>query len=190
MVPMTGNKLSVSPEAMERMPRRRTRRWASRRRTSRTKFGISREDQDEFALASQKKAAAARREEEVRAGDRPGARRPLQRQRAEDVRVQASTSCPRPTRRSRGSRRSSRRSRAKGVGHGRQQLAALRRRGRGARDERATRRRRSASSRSAYFRAFATVGVDPAIMGIGPVPAMRKLLAKTGLRSRTSTCSR
>lgn len=33
----------------------------------------------------------------------------------------------------------------------------------------------------AYFRGYATVGVDPAIMGIGPIPAVRKLLAKTGL---------
>jgi acetyl-CoA acyltransferase len=33
----------------------------------------------------------------------------------------------------------------------------------------------------AVFKAFATVGVDPEIMGIGPVPAVRKLLAKTGL---------
>jgi acetyl-CoA acyltransferase len=32
------------------------------------------------------------------------------------------------------------------------------------------------------FRAFVTVGVDPEIMGIGPVPAVRKLLAKTGLQ--------
>jgi acetyl-CoA acyltransferase len=32
------------------------------------------------------------------------------------------------------------------------------------------------------FRAFATVGVDPEIMGIGPVPAVRKLMAKTGLK--------
>src|SRR5438270_981624 len=31
------------------------------------------------------------------------------------------------------------------------------------------------------FRAFAAVGVDPEIMGIGPVPAVQKLLAKTGL---------
>src|SRR3954471_7745303 len=31
------------------------------------------------------------------------------------------------------------------------------------------------------FRAFVTVGVDPEIMGIGPVPAVQKLLAKTGL---------
>jgi acetyl-CoA acyltransferase len=33
----------------------------------------------------------------------------------------------------------------------------------------------------AYFRAFAVAGVPPGIMGIGPVPAVRKLLAKTGL---------
>jgi acetyl-CoA acyltransferase len=33
----------------------------------------------------------------------------------------------------------------------------------------------------AYFRAFAVAGVPPAIMGIGPVPAVRKLLAKMGL---------
>jgi acetyl-CoA acyltransferase len=33
-----------------------------------------------------------------------------------------------------------------------------------------------------YFRAFAVAGVPPAIMGIGPVPAIRKLLAKTGLK--------
>jgi acetyl-CoA acyltransferase len=33
----------------------------------------------------------------------------------------------------------------------------------------------------AYFRAFVSVGVDPAIMGIGPVPAVRKRLKQTGL---------
>ena len=33
----------------------------------------------------------------------------------------------------------------------------------------------------AYFRAFAVAGVPPALMGIGPVPAVRKLLQKTGL---------
>jgi len=35
----------------------------------------------------------------------------------------------------------------------------------------------------AYFRAFAVAGVPPAIMGTGPVPAVRKLLAKTGLKA-------
>jgi len=33
-----------------------------------------------------------------------------------------------------------------------------------------------------YFRAFAVAGVPPAIMGTGPIPAVRKLLAKTGLK--------
>ena len=32
-----------------------------------------------------------------------------------------------------------------------------------------------------YFRAFVTTGVDPTIMGIGPIPAVQKLLAKTKL---------
>ena len=33
-----------------------------------------------------------------------------------------------------------------------------------------------------YLRAYVTVGVDPALMGIGPLPAIKKLLAKTGLK--------
>jgi len=33
----------------------------------------------------------------------------------------------------------------------------------------------------ATFRHFATSGVDPAIMGIGPIPAVQKLLSRTGL---------
>ncbi len=34
----------------------------------------------------------------------------------------------------------------------------------------------------AKFRSFVTVGVDPEIMGIGPLPAVQKLMAKTGLK--------
>jgi acetyl-CoA acyltransferase len=34
----------------------------------------------------------------------------------------------------------------------------------------------------AYFRGFAVAGVPPGLMGIGPVPAVRKLLAKAGLK--------
>jgi len=32
-----------------------------------------------------------------------------------------------------------------------------------------------------YFRGFATAGVDPALMGIGPIPAVKKLLERHGL---------
>ncbi|QGW83288.1 thiolase family protein [Variovorax paradoxus] len=35
----------------------------------------------------------------------------------------------------------------------------------------------------ARIRSFATVGVDPAIMGIGPIPATRKALARAGLNA-------
>ena len=37
--------------------------------------------------------------------------------------------------------------------------------------------------------ASAVAGVDPAFMGIGPVPATRKALARAGLQSPTSTWS-
>ncbi|CDN86148.1 Acetyl-CoA acetyltransferase [Hydrogenophaga intermedia] len=33
----------------------------------------------------------------------------------------------------------------------------------------------------ARIKSFATVGVDPAVMGIGPIPATRKALARAGL---------
>jgi acetyl-CoA acyltransferase len=33
----------------------------------------------------------------------------------------------------------------------------------------------------AWFRGFQVTGVPPEIMGIGPIPAVRKLLARTGL---------
>ena len=42
-----------------------------------------------------------------------------------------------------------------------------------------------------YFRAFATAGVDPAIMGIGPVPAVKKLksmLSSSHGKDKTSPC--
>ena len=35
----------------------------------------------------------------------------------------------------------------------------------------------------ARIRSFATVGVDPAVMGIGPIPATRKALARAGLQA-------
>jgi acetyl-CoA acyltransferase len=40
---------------------------------------------------------------------------------------------------------------------------------------------RSGAKPRAVFRGFAVAGVPPEIMGIGPVPAVRKLLAKAGL---------
>jgi len=59
MVPMTGNKISVSPEAMRRFPTVYTPMGITAENVAK-RFGISREDQDKFALHSQKKAAAAK----------------------------------------------------------------------------------------------------------------------------------
>ena len=44
-----------------------------------------------------------------------------------------------------------------------------------------TKERAGDRERLGYFRSFAVAGVAPDIMGIGPVPAIRKLLQKTGL---------
>jgi len=67
-----------------------------------------------------------------------------------------------------------------GICHRWQQLSAFGRRRRGPRHEQRS-RRQTRNQPLGYFRAYATVGVDPAIMGIGPIPAVQKLLKKTGL---------
>ena len=59
MVPMTGNKLSASPEVMEKFPTVYTPMGITAENVA-SRFKISREAQDKFALSSQKKAAAAR----------------------------------------------------------------------------------------------------------------------------------
>ena len=65
--------------------------------------------------------------------------------------------------------------------HRRQQLAALRRRRGGAGDVAPGRRRSSGSCRSASSARSSPSASIPEIMGIGPLPAVQKLLAKTGL---------
>jgi acetyl-CoA acyltransferase len=59
MVPMTGNKLSASPEAMAPRPAVYTPMGITAENVAQ-RFSISRADQDAFALRSQQKAAAAR----------------------------------------------------------------------------------------------------------------------------------
>ena len=51
MVPMTGNKLSASPEAMEKVPSVYTPMGITAENVAK-KFGVSREEQDKFALGS------------------------------------------------------------------------------------------------------------------------------------------
>ncbi|HKA91858.1 MAG TPA: thiolase family protein [Haliangiales bacterium] len=180
-VPMTGNKLSVSPEAMATIAAVYTPMGITAENVA-SKFGITRQQQDEFAVKSHRKAAVAQKEGkfteivpvtatayETREGRAVRVSRPFD----ADEFVRADTSVDKlaalkPVFSLKGSVTAGNSSplsdgaaavvvmsRAKAESLGLKPLAT--------------------------FRAFQTVGVPPEIMGIGPVPAVRKLLAKTGL---------
>ena len=181
MVPMTGNKLSASPEAMRRCADVYTPMGITAENVAK-RFSISRADQDAFALRSQQKAAAAqkagkldeeivavkatryengkhvdvefKRDELVRADTTLEGLASLKPAFAKDGSVTAGNASPL----SDGAAMAIVMSKAKADALGVKPLG--------------------------WFRAFATAGVDPAIMGIGPIPAVRKLLAKTGLSLR------
>jgi acetyl-CoA acyltransferase len=178
MVPMTGNKLSASPEAMRRAASVYTPMGITAENVAK-KFNVSREDQDAFALKSQQKAAAAqaagrfedeivtvkavrfqngqhvesdfRKDELIRADTTLEGLAGLKPAFAAVGSVTAGNSSPL----SDGAAAALVMSKAKADKLGIKGLG--------------------------YFRGFTTAGVDPAIMGIGPIPAVRKLLQKTGL---------
>jgi acetyl-CoA acyltransferase len=181
MVPMTGNKLSASPEAMRRCAEVYTPMGITAENVAK-KFGISRQDQDAFALRSQQKAAAAvkagafeqeivpvkatryvdgkraevefKRDELVRGDTTLEGLAALKPSFSKDGSVTPGNASPL----SDGAAAALVMSKAKADALKLQPLG--------------------------YFRAFVTAGVDPALMGIGPIPAVRKLLQKTGLTLR------
>ncbi|HEY2367188.1 MAG TPA: thiolase family protein [Polyangiaceae bacterium] len=178
MVPMTGNKLSASPRAMKDCPDVYTPMGITAENVAK-RFAVTREQQDEFALASQKKAAAAIegkkfdaeivpvkgvkydgdnrvefdfvRDELVRPDTTKEGLASLKPAFSQTGSVTAGNSSPL----SDGAAASLVMSEDKAKALGLEPLA--------------------------YFRAFATIGVDPSIMGIGPLPAVKKLLAQTKL---------
>jgi len=178
MVPMSGNKPSMSPEAMERVPSVYTPMGTTAENVAK-KFDISREAQDQFAYDSQQKAKKAleakafadeivpvtsiaydgneehRSEFTVDELPRPettleglAGLRPVF---AKGGSVTAGNASPL----SDGAAASLVMAKEKAEELGLEWMAS--------------------------FKHFTTVGVDPAIMGIGPVPAVQKLLRKTGL---------
>jgi acetyl-CoA acyltransferase len=178
MVPMTGNKLSASPEAMRRCPDVYMPMGITAENVAKA-FGISRADQDAFAYRSQQKAAAA-----LKAGRFKDEITPVRATRYEHgTRVEISfdrDELVRPDTSLEG-------------------LAALK--PAFIKDGTVTAGNSSPLSDGAaaallmrgakaaalgirplgYFRAYAVAGVEPRIMGIGPIPAVRKLLAKANL---------
>ncbi|HEU5073407.1 MAG TPA: thiolase family protein [Polyangiaceae bacterium] len=177
-VPMTGFHLSASAQLMERMPAAHTPMGITAENVA-NRFGVSRAEQDEFALSSQRKAAQAIEQHKfddeivpVSAVRYNGNERQTFSFSVDELprpdttleglsqlkpafaavgSVTAGNSSPL----SDGAAAALVMTRAKADALGIQPLGV--------------------------FRAFATAGVDPAIMGIGPIPAVQKLLAKTGL---------
>lgn len=179
MVPMTGNKLSASPEAMEKVASVYTPMGITAENVA-TKFNIRREDQDKFALASQKKAAAAL-EKKVFAKEII----PVTAYRYAGSEKKAFTfeqdELPRPETTAEGLASLKPAFAVKGsVTAGNSSplsdgaAAALVMSGDKAKS--------LGIPGLGYLRGFASAGVDPAIMGIGPIPAITKLLAKTGMK--------
>ncbi len=181
MVPMTGNKISVSAEVMERFPNAYVPMGITAENVAK-RYEVSREAQDTFAAWSHQKAAAAQaaghfseivpvsavrfseqggrrvrddfafdRDEFVRADTTAEKLAALKPVFAKVGTVTAGNSSPLTD----GAAAAVVMSKARADALGIRPLG--------------------------YFRAFQVAGVPPEVMGIGPVPAVRKLLARTGL---------
>ena len=179
MVPMTGNKLTVSPELMEKMPTAYTPMGITAENVAQ-KFGISRQDQDAFALWSQQKASKAIADGKFKDEIVPvhGIRFDAKGERQLFDFVQDELPRPDTTAESLAALKPSfaiKGSVTPGNASPHSDGAAFA----------LVMSKKKADELGVkplgYFRSFVTAGVDPAIMGIGPVPAVRKLLAKTGL---------
>jgi acetyl-CoA acyltransferase len=176
-VPMTGFHLSASPEAMERVPAVYTPMGITAENVAK-RFGVSRQVQDEFALRSQQKAAAAL-EKNVFA-DEIVPVRAIRYQAG--ARVEADFTrdeLPRPDTTLEGLAKLPA-SFAQGGTVTAGNASPLSDGAAAALVMSAAKAAELGVKPLAYFRGFVTTGVDPAIMGIGPVPAVRKLLARTG----------
>ena len=178
MVPMTGNKISVSAEVMANFPTAYTPMGITAENVA-TRYNVSREDQDAFAAESHRKAAAAQA-----AGRFDDEIAPVKAVRyaghvrddvtfARDEFVRADTTAEKlaalkPVFSAKGSITAGNSSPLSDGAAATVVMSKARADALGIKP-------------LAYFRGFQVAGVAPDIMGIGPVPAVRKLLARTGL---------
>lgn len=182
MVPMTGNKLSASPLVMEKYPELYTPMGVTAELVA-SRFGITRQQQDEFALRSHQKAARAQAEHRfddeivpvmatrytVKNGKT--VREDVLFDRDEFVRPDTTLeklAALKPVFHPQGSVTAGNSS---PLSDGAAAAVLMS----------ATKAQELGIQPLGYFRSFQVVGVPPEIMGIGPVPAVRKLLSRTGL---------
>ena len=179
MVPMSGNKVSLNPELMDRYPEAYIAMGHTAERVA-SRFGVTREAQDAFAVSSHAKALAA-----IAAGRFEREIVPVQARLLENGKVTYSEfkvdECPRagttlavlgklkPAFKQDGSVTAGNSS---PMNDGAAAAVLLSEKKAGA----------LGVAPLGRLRGFALAGVDPDIMGIGPVPAIRKLLAQTGLQ--------
>ena len=147
--------------------------------------GQSRADQDAFALRSQQRAAAAHRRRA--ASPRRSCRSASRRRRA--IRSSVATDEHPRDDDARGAGQAQGRRAPGRHGHRGQRLGRQRRRVRAAARVARQRRARHGLTPRARVVATAAAGVAPRIMGIGPAPAMRKVLALAGAEARRRSTS-
>ena len=181
MVPMTGNKLSVSPEAIKADNGVYTPMGITAENVA-SRFNISRADQDAFALKSQKKASEAIEKKVFKDEIIP----------VEAVRYEGNErktftfdtdELPRPDTTAEGlaslkpafsTKGSVTAGNSSPLSDGAAAVIVMS-------GEKA---KELGIKGMAHLRAYVTVGVDPHIMGIGPLPAIQKLFKKTGLTAK------
>ncbi len=178
MVPMTGNKISASPVMIERDASAYTPMGITAENVA-NRFEISREVQDAFALKSQQKAAAGRKaghfEDEIvtvqgvrfENGKHVGFDFRTDELIREDTTLEGLAKL-KPSFAMKGSVTPGN---ASPLSDGAAAAIVMSK-------EMAT---KLGVKPKAWFRHFTTAGVDPSIMGIGPIPAVRKLFKHTGL---------
>ncbi|MBL8912208.1 MAG: thiolase family protein, partial [Archangium sp.] len=179
MIPMGGNKFSANPELMEKYPEVYTTMGATAEKVA-ARFNVSREDQDKFAADSQKKATEAREKGRLKDEIAPITVTMYDESgKAKQVTVSDDTII-----------------RAETTLDGLQKLkpafdikgtvtagnASPLTDGAGATVVMSEAKAKELGVKPlGYFIDFAVAGVPPDIMGIGPVPAVKKLLAKNKL---------
>src|SRR4051812_26204827 len=179
LIPMGGNKVSANPEVMEQHPEVYTSMGATAENVG-SRFGVSRADQDQFAFQSQQKAAKARADgkfkEEIvavktKVYDDNG--------NGNEVTVSEDTIL-RPETTLEGLAKLKPAFNAKGTGTAGN--ASPLTDGAAAVVVMSEEKAKSLGVKPlGYFVDYAVAGVPPDIMGIGPVPAVRKLLQKNKL---------
>jgi acetyl-CoA acyltransferase len=179
MVPMSGNKFSAGPEVMAEVPEVYTPMGTTAENVA-TKFNVSREAQDAFALESHNRALAAWEsgflagevtQIDTRVIDAEGKWHDVVASKDDGPRAGSSMESLarlRPVFNPKGTITAGN---ASPMTDGAAAVVIMSK-------EKAD---ELGLKPMGYYRGFQVAGVDPAIMGIGPVPAIRKLLAKTGL---------